>query len=82
MVKKIINKKNFTKAKNNLVNFKSPNWFFQIKKIIILTKYLDFVNVFLKIPVWNLSNYIKINKYLIDLLSDKKPYNRPNYNLK
>lgn len=41
------------------------------KKVIILTKYLDYTNVFSEESTIELSKYYHINKYLIDLELDK-----------
>lgn len=42
-----------------------------IKKVSILVKYLDFINIFLKNFNTQLSKYNKINKYIIKLEKSK-----------
>ena len=39
-----------------------------MEKITVLEKYLDFTNVFLKKLVDNFQEYIKINKYALNLI--------------
>lgn len=52
-----------------------------MKKVIILTKYLDFINIFLKKLAKVLLKQTNINKYTIDLVDNKEPLYPPIYNL-
>lgn len=52
------------------------------KKVIVLTKYSDFANVFSKKSVTKLFKISKINKYIIDLELGKQLLYRPIYSLK
>lgn len=47
-----------------------------IKKFLILNKYFDFVNIFLKKSTTKLLKYLKINKYTINLKRNKKLANK------
>lgn len=49
--------------------------------IKILSKYLDYTNIFLFDLLMELLKNTNINKYIIKLVKDKKPSCRPIYNL-
>ena len=53
-----------------------------IKKIIVLTKYSDFADLFLKKPANVLSEQTAVNKYTIKFEKGKQPPYRPTYNLR
>lgn len=50
------------------------------KKFVILAKYLDFVDIFLKTLAAKLFKRSNINKHLIDLKPSKQPSYKPIYN--
>ena len=43
-----------------------------IKKVIVIAKYLDFANIFLKKLAAKLPKYLNINKYAINIKIDKQ----------
>ena len=51
------------------------------KKIIVLAKYIDFANIFLKKLIKRLAKQTGINKYINKLVEDKQPFYRPIYSL-
>lgn len=52
------------------------------KNVIIPAKYLDYLNILSKKSAIELPNHFKINKYLIDVESDKQPFYGSIYSLK
>lgn len=52
-----------------------------IKKVTIPAKYLNFIKVFLKKLAVELPKCFFINKYLMNLESDKQPLYKPIYSL-
>ena len=51
------------------------------KKVIVLAKYSDFINMFLKKLYWQLSDYLNIHKYIINIEEDKQLSYQPIYSL-
>lgn len=45
--------------------------------LTILSRYINFANVFSMVLIAKLSEYIKINNYIIKLLNSKQPFYRP-----
>lgn len=53
-----------------------------VNNIIILAKYLDIIDFFLKKLAIKLFNYLAINKHSINLMLDKQLSYSPNYSLR
>lgn len=53
-----------------------------VKKLIILAKYLDFTNVFLKESTIKFFKWSNINKYIVNLKPDKLSSYKPIHNLR
>lgn len=64
-----------------------PAWKAQIallltEKVTVLTKYLNFANIFSKKSAVELFKKLEINKYVIDLELNKQPFYGPIYSLR
>ena len=61
----------FLNLKSIYLTWKTQIGLLLTKKIIVLAKYLDFIEIYLKKWVKELFEYLDINKYAIDLEKNK-----------
>lgn len=66
----------------NIYDSKSSNNFANYQKVVILVKYLDFINIFLKKLTIKLFEQLNIKKYAINLKLDKQPFYKLFFNLR